>query len=165
MKELWSDIPGYDGAYRVSNHGRVMSLKKTPRILKQDIKRNGYITVCLWKNNQKRNWLVHRLVATCFLENPEGYSDINHIDENKMNNRAENLEWCSHLYNMNYGTVREKISNSNKGRKLSEEHKKKCASAKGKRWMHDGTCERLIKEALVPLYQEIGFRIGRMKNV
>lgn len=116
QEEIWRDVIGYEGHYQVSNYGNVRSVKREPIILKGDFQRNGYRRVYLWKDGAKKNVLVHRLVALSFLPNPMNYTEINHIDEDKTNNRAENLQWCSHLYNLNYGTVRERIGERNKGR-------------------------------------------------
>lgn len=117
-KEIWQDITGYDGDYQVSNYGRVRSCKKreSPFVLKQIAQRNGYMSVSLWKNGRKRNFLVHRLVAIAFVTNPCEYNEINHRDENKQNNFSDNLEWCSHAYNMRYGNTRNKISQGVHGR-------------------------------------------------
>lgn len=93
----------YDG-YFVNADGDVISLKgKEPKLMSQ-WERHGYKRVSLWEKGIKFNVSVHRLVATAFIDNPNGYDEINHKDENKANNNVNNLEWCSHLYNINYGT-------------------------------------------------------------
>lgn len=66
---------------------------------------HGYLIV----KYKGKNYLVHRLVAECFIPNPNGYKEVNHKDENKTNNTAENLEWCTRKYNMNYGTRTERV--------------------------------------------------------
>lgn len=108
MIEIWKDIPGYEGLYQVSNYGRVLSLyryrKKSKNILKTFTRKTGYIAVTLQKNGKRETKLVHQLVALCFIDNPNNYPIINHIDENPSNNRVDNLEWCTHKYNSNYGT-------------------------------------------------------------
>ena len=110
-KEIWKDIVGYEGLYKVSNMGRVKSLKYgKERILKPQKDRSGYLVVGLWKDGKRKWYLMHRLVATIFCENPHGFKEVNHIDENKTNNYADNLEWCSRSYNINYGTRIQKIS-------------------------------------------------------
>lgn len=94
---------GFDG-YLVNANGDVISIKnKEPKLLNQ-WERHGYKRVSLWENGEKFNVSVHRLVATAFLDNPNGYEEINHKDENKSNNNVNNLEWCTHTYNINYGT-------------------------------------------------------------
>ena len=98
MTEIWKDIPGYEGKYQVSNLGQVRSLKFGKiKILKQEDK-NGYKRIQL----KKKHFLVHRLVAICFIDNPLNYPIINHKDEDPSNNRIDNLEWCSIQYNNNY---------------------------------------------------------------
>ena len=113
--EIWKDIDGYEGHYQVSNYGNVRSIKTIPTLLKGDYQKNGYKRVYLWKNGKKQNLLVHRLVALSFLDNPHGHTDVNHLDENNSNNHVCNLHWCSHLFNMNYGCVKDKISTSKCG--------------------------------------------------
>ena len=111
VKEQWKDIPGFEGHYQASTLGNIRSIKKEPIILKGDYQKNGYRRVYLWVGGEKKNCLVHRLVAETFIENPNRYSDINHKDEDKSNNSVENLEWCSHVYNMNYGSVKKENIN------------------------------------------------------
>lgn len=131
MKEIWKDIEGYKGKYMVSNLGRVKSLNynKTgkERILKARDNGRGYLFVSLWKDAKGKHYLVHRLVATAFCENPSGYKEINHINEDKSDNRADNLEFCSHSYNNSYNDKAKKVGEKLKGKKLSEVHKKKIA--------------------------------------
>ena len=135
-KEIWKDIEGYEGMYQVSNMGNVKSLNYNhtgkEKILKVKKDRSGYLRVHFYKGAENKWYLVHRLVATAFLENPEGYKEINHINEIKSDNRAENLEFCSRLYNLTYNGRAEKIGEKLKGRKFSEEHKKKIAEKKNK---------------------------------
>ena len=95
----------YEG-YLVNADGDVISIKgKEPKLLHQ-WERHGYKRVTLWENGKKINISVHRLVATAFIDNPDPntYTEINHKDENKTNNNVNNLEWCTHIYNLNYGT-------------------------------------------------------------
>ena len=118
MEEEWKDIDGYEGYYQVSNFGRVKSLDRYVK----DTKRNcfnfvkgrimspssadkkHYMEVNLSKNNKVTHYLVHRLVAQAFIPNPNNLPQVNHKDENRENNRADNLEWCTAEYNTNYGT-------------------------------------------------------------
>lgn len=112
MIEEWRDIKGYENEYRVSNMGRVMSLLgKKPRILKPSKNKRGYLKVQLHCNNDKR---VHRLVAEAFIDNPNNYREVNHKDENPCNNRVDNLEWCTHKYNLNYGTCQQRARDKQK---------------------------------------------------
>ena len=118
-KEIWKDIEGYEGYYMVSNMGRVKSLGNgksnngnysKKRILKPVDDSHGYLKVNLHKDGKAKNYLVHRLVASAFCENQMGYTEVNHLDEDKTNNCADNLEWCSRSYNCNYGTRNQKLS-------------------------------------------------------
>lgn len=104
-KELWRMIPGYEGLYMVSNFGRVKSLKRNI-ILKERLAKEGYVRVVLYKHSKGKSYYIHRLVAQAFLENPNNYRCVNHKDENKRNNHADNLEYCTHKYNSNYGTAK-----------------------------------------------------------
>ena len=105
MQEIWKDISGFEGVYEISSYGRVRSVK-SGKILSTSKCGGcrGYLSVCLSKNGKRYGKLVHRLVAEAFIPVVEGLSEVNHKDEDKTNNRVENLEWCDHKYNMNYGT-------------------------------------------------------------
>ena len=104
-KEIWIPVRGYEGRYSVSNFGNIVSHRggKT-RILKSAPNHMGYSYVTLCKNGTRKSSRVNVLVANHFLQKPNGVAEVNHKDENKSNNRADNLEWCTHVYNMNYGT-------------------------------------------------------------
>lgn len=137
MIEIWKDIHGYEGEYQVSNTGQVRSLNylHTGEVkpLKQNTDGNGYKVVTLYKNGKKKTCRVHRLVAIVFLPNPNNLPMVNHKDEHPSNNNVNNLEWCTSEYNNNYGTKKEKLSESLKGKSFSEEHKKNLSkSHKGK---------------------------------
>lgn len=102
----WKDIDGYEGLYQVSRCGDVRSLPRTTtsgRVLKPMCDKDGYKKVCLCKGNKKRYAFVHRLVAAAFVQNEQGLPVVNHKDQNKQNNTADNLEWCTVRYNTNYG--------------------------------------------------------------
>ena len=105
--EIWKDIQGYEG-YQISNYGRIKSLNynktKQEKILKTSKNTKGYLQVGLFKDGKQVRKQIHRLVAEAFLENPNNLPQVNHKDENKENNCAENLEWCTLKYNINYGT-------------------------------------------------------------
>ena len=131
MREEWKDVKSYEGYYMVSNLGNVKSLnyKHTgkEKILKPSKNRCGYLKVGLCKDGKRKNYYVHRLVAAVFCANPLNYNVVNHKDENKLNNNANNLEWCTQKYNSNYGTGTEKIAEKLRGRKRLKESVEKGA--------------------------------------
>ena len=101
--EIFCDIENYEGLYQISSFGRVYSVRRG-KFLKPKKCNGKYLQVGLRKNGKQKWYLVHRLVASAFLENPSNLQDVNHRDENPSNNRVENLEWMSHKENINYGT-------------------------------------------------------------
>lgn len=119
----WRDINGYEGYYEVSNTGEIRSVDRLiesitgkvyhrkPRIINQRVNKGGYKSVVLSKDGKSKTHLVHRLVASAYISNPNNYPQINHKDEDRQNNCVENLEWCDSKYNCNYGTHKEKLSN------------------------------------------------------
>jgi len=118
MKEIWKDIPNYEGLYQVSNFGNVKSLVGYDHSIKKYVKREKLLTpsigeykkIQLFKNKKRSTYYIHRLVAQSFIDNPNNYKIINHKDENKYNNSVDNLEWCTHKENINYGTKQERAS-------------------------------------------------------
>ena len=120
MSEEWRDVAGYEDLYQVSSEGRVKSLErklphwrggeqiKKERILKPDVSQDGYLRVGLYAGGKRKRFRVHRLVCEAFHENPDGKPCVNHIDENKTNNCASNLEWCTSSENNNHGTRNER---------------------------------------------------------
>jgi len=99
--EVWKVADGSNGNYEVSSLGRVRNVH-TGHILKQSVKRTGYCEV-EFAYDVNKFFLVHRLVAIAFIDNPNGYKYVNHKDEDKTNNDVSNLEWCTAKYNCNYG--------------------------------------------------------------
>lgn len=110
MEEVWKNIKGFEGSYQVSNYGNVRGIDRIlkdgrfwkGRTLKPGSNGKGYLYVHF--NLNGKNYLIHRLVAEAFLPNPNNYPEVNHIDEDKSNNKVDNLEWCDHKYNNNYGS-------------------------------------------------------------
>lgn len=127
--ELWKPVVGYEGLYEVSDLGRVRSIRRmipvvrngimyeTPiggNILKPQKLSHGYVGVWLYGKDciagkNGKPFSVHRIVARAFCENPNGYDEVNHKNEIKWDNRAKNLEWCTHIENSQYGTRGERI--------------------------------------------------------
>lgn len=103
------DIINFEN-YQISDDGRVWSKKSNKWLKPIDV--NGYKKASLYKNGKEYQRLVHRLVAEAFIPNPNNYDEINHINEDKSDNRVENLEWCTPNYNINYGTRIERQVNS-----------------------------------------------------
>lgn len=112
--ESWAFLPELGETYQVSDQGRVRSIERIvrhkdgkvthhqSRILKQGLSHKGYPVVWPSFAGEKRSFVVHRLVAKAFIENLFGYEEVNHIDEDKMNNHWGNLEWCTTAYNVEY---------------------------------------------------------------
>ena len=104
--EEWRDIKGYKGLYQISNTGNVKSLDYNHTgkegIMKAQDNGDGYLYVNLWKEGKMKSCTIHRLVAIAFLPNPNNLPEVNHISEDKSDNRVENLEWCTRLYNNTY---------------------------------------------------------------
>ena len=117
--EIWKPVIGYYGLYEVSNFGRVKSINynKTgkERLMKQVVNKQGYYQVTLHKNGSMAAKKVHRLVAEAFIPNPNNLPCVNHKNEDKTDNRVENLEWCSIEYNNRYGMRGKKISEAISG--------------------------------------------------
>jgi len=127
MKEIWKDIPGFEGNYQASNLGRIRSLDRKiwcpsnksfsfikGKILKPDGCDKPYYQISLYKNGPK-HFLVHRLIAMTFIPNPNNYPEINHKNLNKYDNRAFNLEWCTRLHNQRHAHRNGKYNSFPKG--------------------------------------------------
>jgi hypothetical protein len=116
MNEEWRDIPHYEGLYQVSNLGQIRSIDRVVRrgigttkmlkgiILNPLFQRNGYMFVILSKNGKTKRMAIHRAVALAFIPNPDNKSEVNHINEDKRDNRVSNLEWITIHDNRCYGT-------------------------------------------------------------
>lgn len=123
IKEIWKPIVGYEGLYEVSNFGRVKGLERMVKgrygnlrfqketMRKIQINNRGYCTVRLCKDGNYKYYFVHRLVAEAFIPNDDKTLEVNHKDEDKLNNYAFNLEWVTRKENMNYGNTQNKIHN------------------------------------------------------
>ena len=115
--EIWKQVKGYNGRYKISTDGRVKSFaqdKENGRIKNGYLNHDGYRIILLYDGNGGKKWhFVHRLVAQAFIPNPDNLPQVNHMDEDKENNRVENLEWCDNDYNIHYGTRNERVAISN----------------------------------------------------
>ena len=123
MNEEWRDIKGYEGLYQVSNLGRVKSLRynhsENEKILKGFLSNRGYHRVSFYKDGVRKDYSVHRLVAEAFIPNTDNKPCIDHIDTNKLNNKVDNLRWCTNKENNWNELTRNKRSDTMK--KLYEE--------------------------------------------
>ena len=125
-QEVWKPVVGYEGIYEVSNFGRVLSLDRLVplrnnairptkgRIITPCLKPNGYLYITLKRDGRQKMRFVHRLVAQHFLDNPDNKPEVNHIDFDKTNNKADNLEWCSKsenaLHNILHNKARQRLT-------------------------------------------------------
>lgn len=117
MEEMWKDVPEFEGCYQISNLGRVRSIDRKfkskdgrnwsikGRIDNPTISSKGYFHKRFKYNGKQKNYKIHRLVGLLFLTNSSNLLEINHKDGNKLNNNAENLEWCSRQQNMNHASI------------------------------------------------------------
>ena len=125
---IWKEVPNYEGYYKISENGDVMSVDRTitrkdgrttklkSKELKPYFTSDGYKRVALTKNGKAKHILVHRLVSMTFHGVPDNHAglEVNHIDENKENNHYSNLEWCSHLKNMRHSPwINDRINKAN----------------------------------------------------
>lgn len=134
---MWKDIEGYDGRYQVSIDGSVRSVDWLVvnangvkhifrgRTLKPCLNAIGYYVVNLTKNGVSSPVLLHRIIAKAFIANPNGYNEVNHINENRSDNSIDNLEWCTHLHNVRHGTAiqratKKKINNASFSNRVAQ---------------------------------------------
>lgn len=126
-------VKGYEGEYEVDTLGNVYSLKTNIKLKPNDSK-NPYYTVHLLHNGVRKARTIHRIVAEAFIPNPRNLPQVNHKDEDKHNNNADNLEWCTALYNSRYGTAIERAKRSRKPVTHTEEEKKHLSEVATKYW-------------------------------
>ena len=112
-EEQWRDIAGYEGKYLVSSEGRIKSVDRVTRYSDgrtalipgkalKPFHNHGYLRVNLSRENKRKNMLVHRIVAEAFVPNPNGKPEVNHINGDKTDNKAANLEWVTGSENMKH---------------------------------------------------------------
>lgn len=162
-QEIWKDIPGYEGLYQASDLGRIRSIVQTmnrrKRVLSQCKTIWGYYGVRLTdKDHVCRHESVHKLVCLAFHTIPDEwkhllgthYLQVNHKDENKTNNRADNLEWVTPSYNSGYGTISERRLKTHKERKT------KISEAVVNQYTLDGVLVKTWK-SMAEIQRETGF--------
>lgn len=110
--EIWKPVTEYEGLYEVSNLGRLRN--RHGKVLKIPLNHTGYPRIELWRQGKMKHFYVHRLVALAFIPNPDALPQVNHKDEDKQNNRVENLEWCTQAENLNYGAHNDKVALANR---------------------------------------------------
>ena len=121
---LWKEIVGYEGLYLISDEGNIIALPKTAkgrnkycaitvkrkmRPLKKCLRGyhpHEYEAITLTKDGESKRYAIHRLVAEAFIPNPDNLPEVNHKDENPLNNRVDNLEWCTRQYNIEYSKAK-----------------------------------------------------------
>lgn len=144
--ETWKAVVGYEGLYDVSDTGKVRSLERLTsagrrgigRELRQYLLPCGYFEVLLSNDGKIKHKRVHRLVADAFCEKTDGRNEVNHIDGNKQNNSADNLEWVTRSENVKHA-YRNGLQKKHKKRKGTE----RCLS---KRWKGFSLCWRVRKK-------------------
>ncbi len=144
--KIWKQYK--DSNYEVSTDGMVRNIN-TGRILKPSLTK-GYKKVVLRNNGNNYSFYIHRLVAEVFLPNPQKLPQVNHKDENVLNNTVDNLEWCTQLYNNNYGT-----------------HNKRMGKTKSKTVLQlriDGSLVR-VWSSTHEVQRKLGYSRGNISNV
>lgn len=119
-REEWKDVVGYEGLYKVSSFGRIISIRNN-KIKSQRLNTSRYWVVDLYKNNQQKTKSVHRLVAEAFIPNPDNKPCVNHIKPvtyNCCDNTVENLEWCTFKENTKHAWKIGRINKNIKSKKI-----------------------------------------------
>jgi len=132
--EVWRDVVGYEGLYKVSDHGRILCVDTVVKFANgYGIKReqemglvtrdDGYLAACLTKNGKRKTFYVHRLVAAAFIPNPDGLPEVDHIDADRANNMLSNLRWVTSKENCQH-TIELGHARPFKGFKYKELHER-----------------------------------------
>lgn len=165
--EIWKDVPGYIWLYKVSNYGRVKSVKKQ-LVLKTCGSGNRYKTVALC-NGMRKTFRVHRLIAAAFIPNPDNKPCIDHIDGDRANNHADNLRWVTYLENNNNPITKKRLSENN-AKNMQGKEGVLHPNSKPVRMMKNGVCLKIYQS--IHLAKKDGFNDtliircckGRMKK-
>lgn len=178
--EIWRDAPGFEG-YQVSNEGRVKSLNYNhtgrEKLLIPAVDGGGYLFVKLYKDGKRKTKYIHKLAAEAFMPNPLNLPQVNHKDENKLNNTVwlnedgsvdlekSNLEWCTATYNCNYGTRNQRMAESLKNSQKAKEQRNKLHEKLSK-----PVYQRTLDEILVKIWSSVnecgrnGFNSGAVSE-
>lgn len=167
-EEIWKDVVGYEGLYQISNFGRLKHLafiltnicgvhNVKERLVHPHIQNNGYYLCDLYKNNIRKNVLLHRIVAEAFIDNPNNYSFVNHINSIRTDCRCVNLEWCTKSYNTKYSydTTNRKIKMNWKKGKDNANSKAVIMLDKNNNYIKRFECIMDIQRELGILYNSI----------
>ena len=152
IMEIWKDVPGYIGLYKVSNYGRVKSVKKQ-LVLKTSGSGNRYKTVALC-NGMRKTFRLHRLVAAAFIPNPDNKPCIDHIDGDRANNHADNLRWVTYLENNNNPITKKRLSENN-AKNMQGKKGALHPNSKPVRMMKNGVCLKIYQS--IHLAKQDGF--------
>lgn len=162
--EKLKDVNSFEGIYYFGTDYNVYSYK-TNNIIKLEKLKTGYNRITLYKNGVKYRISMHRLVAINFIENKMNKKCINHIDNNRENNLANNLEWCTYSENMQHMHNQKRHKRSNEG----EINRLNAVKVKqGKLTFEQAeeirNIEGLSYDKIAKIYNVSGFLIGRIKK-
>jgi len=164
--EIWKDVVGYEGIYKVSSLGRVASLERvnargqvvSPRIKATKQNNRGYIQISLSKDGKQEYKLLHRVVAEAFIKNPNNLPQVNHKDENKNNNNIDNLEWCTNMYNRHYGTGLERAAHNHNYDEIACKNRKHVAQK------DENNCVIAVWHGLLAAAEAVGGNKDAIRN-
>lgn len=159
MNEIWKPIEGYNGKYFISDKGNVLAKnwqrRKIDMLLCPTLSTTGYYKVDLYKDNKRKQWKIHRLVAIAFIPNTENKPCIDHINTIRTDNRAENLRWVTHSENLRNEITRKRMSDNAKKRTFSDETKKKLSLATKNRKDQSEILKRMHKASMIKICKPV----------